>query len=231
MDDNPKIFTTVLLGIRDTKSLSMKKLFFTLVVFVSSISSYAQHTWDFTAEVLKLKDYQTVQLVEGKLSCRCYGRYNYQSYPRTTDWLSNIYFWGRSAISSMLGTNGLSADGFIEIPGYDANTDSLVITYLGWNGSSYDAYMTKTMTPFDDYVNTPQNLFFVNSSAPFMIIRYIDWYRNGQLITDPASVTSAVSNVRVPEKTNDDTYNIEGIKVPEATKGLVIKGGKKIIQK
>lgn len=64
-----------------------------------------------------------------------------------------------------------------------------------------------------------------------MIIRYIDWYRNGQLITDPASVTSAVSNVRVPEKTNDDTYNIEGIKVPEATKGLVIKGGKKIIQK
>ena len=40
-----------------------------------------------------------------------------------------------------------------------------------------------------------------------------------------------MSNVQVPKKHSGDTYNIEGVKVFENTKGVVIKDGKKYLQK
>ena len=226
------------LGFGDTKPSIMKKIVFTFLVLFCSISGYAQHTWDFSdVEYLDVEEYKNVQLIDAQLPCKRFGKMNVVNYTNYgTEWFPNIYFWGQTGISSVSAstwgnTYAIALNGFIEIPGFDANTDSLVVTYHGWNGSSYDDNMVATLNPLDFYNSTPKKLFIVNSSRYMMFIRYIDWYRNHELITDPANVVSGMSNVQVPKKHSGDTYNIEGVKVFENTKGVVIKDGKKYLQK
>ena len=218
----------------------MKFLLTIALSLLTPVIVYGQHTWDF--EVfgpfsplgLTRDSVSSVKLIDNQLVCYQLQSIQYQ-WPNTLSNVEGIYIWGKLAFSQnhITGNSNtnISCGGFIEIPNFNPLTDKLVVNYFGWNGSSYDNNMSKVLQSFGDVFGSASNkgLFMVDGFSTLMEIRSIDWYRNDKLITDP--VTLGINSPNAKLNIIEQVYNLSGMQVNSQTKGIIIKDGKKILNR